>query len=112
MAREVFMLEGLKNDAGKLQWHTMPKVVLIPLVAVFVAGLKYGLYNCLKDFKDGETRFADALDRHLVACQMNPLEKDPEDGCYHLAKVAWYALMRIYHAEKEAGREHINDLGG
>jgi len=98
------MKEGVKHDQGKLLWHAMPKIILVPLVYVFVAGLKYGLYNCLKEFKDGDTRFADALDRHLLECQMDPLAKDPEDGCYHSAKVAWYALMRIYHAERR-GRE-------
>lgn len=99
------MSEGRKDDNGKLQWHAMPKIILIPLVQVFVAGLKYGLYNCLKDFRDCDTRFADALDRHLVECQMDPLAKDPEDGCYHSAKVAWYSLMRIYHAERQRGKD-------
>lgn len=97
--------KGLKFDNGKLQWHCMPKVILIPLVKVFIAGLKYGLYNCLKEFDNTDIRFSDALDRHLVECQMNPLAIDPEDGCYHSAKVAWYALMRIYHAETYPKKE-------
>jgi hypothetical protein len=39
--------------------------------------------------------------RHLEACQLNPLAKDKETGCYHAAQAAFSILMRLYHYRKE-----------
>lgn len=95
------MTEGKKFDEGKLDWYPMPLVVIKPLVQVFMVGVrKYGLFNCLKEFENSDQRFYNAQMRHAEACQMDPLAVDPEDGCYESAKVAWNALMRLYHAQK------------
>lgn len=95
------MHEGLKYDKGKLDWHLMPLEVLEPLVEVFVAGAtKYGAFNCLKPFDNGDQRFFSAAMRHTVRCQMDPLAVDEETGCYEAAEAAWNHLIRLYHARK------------
>jgi len=69
--------EGLKWDDGKLDWHALPLSVLIPLVAVFEAGIKkgYGRHNCLNSFNEADERFFSATMRHLEACQLEPLSR-------------------------------------
>lgn len=99
------MEEGLKFDKEKQEWFAMPMVVLKPLADVFVVGeKKYGLFNCLKPFKDASRRFYDAGQRHREAAQIDPLAKDKETGCYHLAQSAFNDLLRLHNAlrkEKE-----------
>lgn len=93
--------KGMKNDTGKQSWFPMPLELLVPLADVFLAGeKKYALFNCLKPFELPERRFWDATMRHLQACQIDPLAKDPETGCYHAAQVAFSMLMRIKHCQK------------
>ena len=97
------MSEGQKFDEGKQAWYAMPLEVLEPLADVFVAGeRKYTTFNCLQPFREPDRRFYDGLMRHLEACQLDPLAKDEETGCYHAAQVAFNTLMRLYHARKEA----------
>lgn len=60
---------------------------------------KYKIFNCLKPFDDSDRRFYDALMRHLEACQIDPLAIDEETGCYHLAQIAFNALLRLYNAK-------------
>ena len=96
--------EGLKFDEGKQPYYAMPLEVLKPLADVFAAGeKKYATFNCLKPFKDANRRFYDGQMRHTEQCQLDPLAKDEETGCYHAAQVAFNTLMRLYHARKEAG---------
>lgn len=95
---------GAKYDDGKLDWYTLPFVVLKPLVDVFMFGVKkYGIFNCLKNFTDPDRRFFSAAMRHSVECQMDPLSMDEESGCYHEAQAAWNHLLRLYHARKREG---------
>uniref|UniRef100_A0A6M3M1G9 dATP/dGTP diphosphohydrolase N-terminal domain-containing protein n=1 Tax=viral metagenome TaxID=1070528 RepID=A0A6M3M1G9_9ZZZZ len=97
------MEEGLKYDEGKQGWYPLPLEVLRPLADVFLAGeKKYKTFNCLQPFKDQNRRFYDATMRHLEACQLDPLAKDEETGCYHAAQAAFSILMRLYHCKKEA----------
>lgn len=92
--------KGLKNDQNKQQWYPMPLVLLQPLADVFIAGeKKYKIFNCLKPFDDSDRRFYDALMRHLEVCQIDPLAIDEETGCYHLAQIAFNALLRLYNAK-------------
>jgi hypothetical protein len=94
--------KGKKITEGKLKWHAMPLVMLEPLADVFQAGVgHYGKYNILKPFNNPDEDFYDSTIRHLAACQINPLEIDPQDGCYHLAKVAFNALARLYHCSPQ-----------
>ena len=88
---------GEKRDEGKQEFYAMPLTVLKPLADVFHAGeQKYETFNCLKPFEDSDRRFYNSLMRHLVACQIDPLAKDEETGCYHLAQVAFSALLRLH----------------
>jgi hypothetical protein len=90
---------GAKLDSGKQPYYAMPLVVLKPLADVYAAGeKKYATFNCLQPFEDGDRRFWDAIMRHLESCQIDPLAKDEETGCYHLAQVAFNALHRLYNA--------------
>ena len=97
---------GLKLDTGKQPWFAMPLVVLKPLADVFKAGeIKYETFNCLLPFDDPSRRFYDAMMRHNEASQIDPLARDEETGCYHLAQVAFNALMRLHNARMEALKE-------
>lgn len=94
--------EGLKYDTGKQKWHSLPLEILEPLADLFHAGQqKYGKFNCLQPFDSADERFYDAAVRHLVACQLAPLAKDSETGCYHAAAVAFNILMRLHHCKYE-----------
>ena len=101
--------KGLKHDTGKQPWYAMPLEVLKPLADVFTAGeLKYSTFNCLQPFEDPNRRFYDGQMRHTEECQLDPLAIDQElkekygVEVYHQAQVAFNALMRLYHARKEA----------
>ena len=94
--------QGLKHDSGKQQYHAMPLCVLGPLADTFTAGVKkYEKFNCLKPFEDSDSRFWDGTMRHLEQCQLDPLAKDTETGCYHAAQAAFNILLRLYHARLE-----------
>lgn len=94
------MDKGPKDDTGKQQWHAMPLVIIEPLADAFNAGVKkYEKFSCLKPFDNADERFFNAAMRHLEACQLDPLAKDEETGCYHAAQVAFSILMRLYNAK-------------
>ena len=96
-------MKGLKLDSGKKQWYAMPLEIAELLADVFAAGeKKYPTFNCLQPFDDGDRRFYDATMRHLQECQIDPLARDVETGCYHGSQAAWNLLLRTYHAEKAA----------
>lgn len=102
--------KGLKFDQGKQPWYAMPMQVLQPLADVFAAGeKKYATFNCLQPFSDPARRFYDGLMRHQSACQLDPLARDEETGCYHQAQVAFNALMRLHHALKEQEKTNHAD---
>lgn len=104
-----FDKEGAKYDDGKQQWFALPLVILKPLADVMTYGeKKYKIFNCLKPFKDSDRRFWNAMVRHLTECQINPLAKDPESGCYHAASAAFAILMRIYNAEMKEKENSTN----
>ena len=93
------MSEGKKDDTGKPDWHALPLRLIKPMVAVAEAGVvKYGRFNILKKFDKHEERFFSAMMRHAEECQIDPLAIDEEDGCYHLAKVAFNALAELNQA--------------
>jgi hypothetical protein len=107
--------EGMKLDSGKQPWYAMPLEVLEPLADVFAAGeKKYSTFNCLQSFEDSSRRFYDGQMRHIKATQINPLAIDKElkekynVEVYQLAQVAFNALMRLYHARKEAADDEFD----
>jgi len=100
------MTEGLKLDTGKQPYYAMPLSLLKPLADVFSAGeAKYKIFNCLQPFYDSDRRFWDATMRHLEQCQIDPLARDEETGCYHAAQVCFNMLLRIKNAEYTAQKE-------
>ena len=102
------MNEGMKYDKNKQGWYPMPLVILKPLADVFLAGeKKYETFNCLKPFEDSDRRFWDAMMRHLMECQIDPLAIDKEIfdtygiKVYHGAQAVFNILMRIHNAERK-----------
>lgn len=99
---ETIEKEGKKDDNGKPDWHALPLCMVKHLVPVAEAGVvKYGRFNILKKFENPENRFFSAMMRHAEEAQLNPLAIDPEDGCYHLAKVAFNALAELNQIIKQ-----------
>lgn len=103
---------GPKNDAGKQSWLAMPLVLLHPLADAFTAGSKkYALFSCLLSFEDANRRFFDAQMRHTEASQVDPLaiDNDLKDKygveVYHLAQVAFNALLRLHNCLREKEKE-------
>lgn len=95
--------EGLKHDDGKLDWYALPLEILEPLADLMskVGEPRYGLFNCMKPFSDANRRFYNGIMRHMRACQEDPLAKDAtNDDCYHLASIAFNALMRLHHCRQ------------
>lgn len=93
---------GLKLDQGKQEWYAMPLCIVRMLADVFAAGeKKYETFNCLQPFENGDRRFFNAAMRHLEDCQIDPLSRDVDTGCYNGVQVAWNMLLRTYHAEKK-----------
>jgi hypothetical protein len=102
------MEKGLKKDTGKQEWYAMPLEILEPLADLFRAGeQKYGTFNCLNPFDDPSRRFYNAAMRHMRDCQVDPLAKDPENGCYHGVQVAFNMLLRIYNCRKLKEKEEL-----
>ena len=102
--------KGLKHDEGKQPLYATPLVMIEPLADVFWAGeQKYATFNCLQPFDDSSRRFYDGMMRHIVASQIDPLARDEETGCYHLAQTAFNALARLYHARQEQQSPTLSD---
>jgi len=94
------LTHGIHFGANKQRWHSLPLKMLIPLADAYcIGGAKYPPFNCLLPFPNGDTELWDKMMRHLEQCQINPLAKDPEDNCYHLAKAAWACLTRLHNAQ-------------
>ena len=102
--------KGLKFDQeGKQNWFAMPLEILEPLADVFNAGEKiYEIFNCLLPFDDPSRRFYNATMRHLRASQIDPMAKDEETGCYHLAQVAFNSLLRLRNCLREQEEKEKN----
>jgi len=96
-------MKGQKHDGGKQRWHALPLVILKPLADVMVEGAKkYQKFNCLEPFDNWDERFYNSTLRHIEAAQIDPLAINEEDGgVYHLAQVAFNALMRLHNALRE-----------
>ena len=95
--------EGEKWDDGKMDWFLLPLELIEPLNAALLGGEKkgYGNFSCMKPFKNPSRRFYNGQMRHTRLSQIDPLAIDKETGAYHLACVAFNALMRLHHCLKE-----------
>ena len=89
--------EGIKYDKGKPRVAEMvkdfgPSILEVAKVWAFGAD-KYEKSNW-KLVDNAEDRYTNALLRHLIAEEDNPI--DPESGLLHAVHVAWNALARLY----------------
>ena len=104
--------EGTKHDIDKLDWSLIDMEMLEPLVPVFMLGEeRYGYLNWKKDFgPDSARRFQAARMRHSKECQYSSLAVNEKDGgVYHLAQVAWNALVELNHAIKKEQSDASQD---
>lgn len=99
---------GAKLDMGKLR----AGLVLTGFARSLTAVAEIGTFGATKytdngwiSVPDGETRYTDALYRHLLA-EARGEERDPESELLHAAHAAWNALARLDLAvrRREAAR--------
>lgn len=92
---------GLKFDGGKLQYSLIPPETLRALAQVLTFGAqKYAPGNWML-VEDGQTRYLDALYRHLEAYRLGE-ELDPESGLPHLSHVLTNAAFLHYLSRKDS----------
>lgn len=96
------MTAGRKDDTGKLRWGLLRRSLVGPLESVIrvlmYGASKYGAENW-QALENGETRYRDALDRHLAEIDKGVLV-DPDTGEPHLAHVATNALFLLWLHQK------------
>jgi hypothetical protein len=86
-------IDGRKDDAGKLEWSLLPRLVLRPVVRVLMFGAKkYGRENW-RHVPDAQRRYYDAAQRHLEAWWNDPSSRDKDTGESHLAHLVCCALF-------------------
>ena len=86
---------GTKADAGKPRWSLLPTGTIAQIVAVLEAGAaKYAPDNW-KHVKSPETRYYDAMMRHVDAWRRGD-RNDPETGLPHLAHAACCILFLLW----------------
>ena len=102
--------EGIKYDSNKPRLAEMIisfREALTELCKVYEFGLnKYGKDN-FRELENGKNRYLNALIRHMVAEEDNPVDK--ESGISHSAHMAFNALAYLFFDLKE-GRENTNAL--
>lgn len=116
------MNKGIRYNDKKLRWRNFPLFLFKPVVEVGAAAEKrdgnptgkYPTYNFLQGLSVADT--LDSLHRHLDQL-VDPYEPDidPEDGCHHLAKVAWNALVALHYINRHPeldDRYKINNTNG
>ena len=86
---------GTKADAGKPRWSLLPASTIAQVVAVLEAGAaKYAPDNW-KHVKSPETRYYDAMMRHVDAWRRGE-RNDSETGLPHLAHAACCILFLLW----------------
>ena len=91
---------GMKFDSGKLLFGCVTRGFAKPLkelAKVMTFGAKKYERDSWQAVPDAETRYEDALDRHLNAWKGGE-NVDPETGLYHLAHAA-ANIMFLLHFE-------------
>ena len=101
-------MDGSKYDNGKPRVGEMLQDFAEPLLEVTKAweygANKYEERNWRK-VDNGETRYTNALLRHLIEEETNPC--DEESRLLHAAHVAWNALARLYFILQKHKRGRI-----
>ena len=99
---------GIRYNQGKLRWRNFPLFLCRPLAEVGAVAEKhkgnpkgkYPTFNFLKGLYALDCM--DSLTRHFDEFQ-DPKKPDidPEDGQHVLAKIAWNALVCLYHIKND-----------
>ena len=76
--------KGMKFDSGKLLYSLIPPETSKALAEVLTFGAQKYAPNNWQLVEDGETRYLDALMRHLEAFRAGETH-DPESNLHHLA---------------------------
>ena len=93
-------IKGMKFDTGKLQYHLIPPETLKALAEVLTFGAQKYAPNNWQLVENGETRYLDALMRHLEAYRSGELI-DNDSGCPHLSHVLTNAAFLHYLTTKD-----------
>lgn len=93
-------IKGMKFDTGKLQYHLIPPETLKALAEVLTFGAQKYAPNNWQLVEDGETRYLDALMRHLEAYRSGELI-DNDSMCPHLSHVLTNAAFLHYLTTKD-----------
>jgi hypothetical protein len=86
--------EGRKADIGKLRYSLLPPSIWQVIRVLEYGARKYAPDNW-KKVPDAETRYFDALHRHLAAWRAGEVN-DEESGLPHIAHVACNALFLLH----------------
>ena len=94
--------EARKNDRpdDKLRWELLPLEDVEDIVRVYTAGAKKYGPDQWQNLPDGIRRYKAALLRHLVEFDKGN-EIDEENGCRHLAAVAWNAIAMLHISKQQ-----------
>lgn len=97
--------EARKDDSDKARWDLVPPDAMEQLLFVFNLGArKYGDRNWEKHGGMKWGRIFAAMMRHAWAFWRGE-QKDPVDGQYHLASVAWCALALLAYDMRGTGED-------
>ena len=91
--------EGRKYDQGKERWGLLPWEEVRDIVKVLTVGaVKYNDNNWIK-VPNAESRYFDALHRHLQAWKSGE-KNDQDDGLPHLAHAGCCLLFLMWFDKK------------
>lgn len=97
------MVDGRKDDEGRLRFDLIPPAPLEELARVYTIGAsKYDDWNWLGGMK--WSRIIGALHRHLNAWQQGTTY-DPDDGQCALASVIWCAMTLMEYERLGIGED-------
>lgn len=89
------MSEGRKDDTGKLRWSLLPMEPIIEVIKVLEFGAKKYAPNNWQLVPDAQTRYYDAMQRHIHAWRGGE-RNDPETELHHLAHAGCCVLFAMW----------------
>lgn len=101
-----YLKEGVKNDAGKTEWHYLPVEPMEEVVRVLMYGDKKYPAEDGSNWKrvdNPKKRYFNAMIRHSFAW-LKGERLDPETGYSHLAHAITNALFLLHFEQEEFKR--------
>ncbi len=89
------MTAGRKDDTGKLRWSLLPIASVMEIIKVLEFGAKKYAPNNWQLVPDAQTRYYDAMMRHIHAWRGGE-RSDPETGLHHLAHAGCCVLFAMW----------------